>query len=132
MEGIFPSLFFPIMPRTGAHSWVEVEIDGNWIPLDSYINEKTYYLSALQKLNEGYKKTGYSISHRKGGSSCEFNFGEIGFMHMGAVVEDHGLWQDYSEYIKSDLYIPLPPVLLVMVPFVARIANKRIEKIRSS
>jgi hypothetical protein len=58
----------------------------------------------LQRLQESGKTTAFSISQAKGASSCEFNFGEQGFVHMGAVVEDHGAWQDYSEYMFSEKY----------------------------
>jgi hypothetical protein len=40
----------------------------------------------------------------KGPTSCEFNFGEKGFVHMGAVVEDHGAWDDFADYVASPAY----------------------------
>jgi transglutaminase-like putative cysteine protease len=91
MRGIFPSMAFPFLPSVGDHSWLEIEIEGVWKPVDSYINDKPFYQKALQKLETSGNVTGCSISHAKGSSSCEFNFGETGFVHMGAVVEDHGV-----------------------------------------
>lgn len=130
MEGIFPPFMFSFMPKTGAHSWIEVEVDGEWKPIDSYINDKAYYESAMNLLLKDRKTTGYSISGLNGKSSCEFNFGEIGFMQMGAVVADHGTWQDYSEYMNSDDYKPLNQILIKFLPILAKIANNWIEKIR--
>ena len=130
MEGIFPPFMFSFMPKTGAHSWIEVEVDGEWKPIDSYINDKAYYESAMNLLLKDIKTTGYSISGLNGKSSCEFNFGEIGFMQMGAVVADHGTWQDYSEYMNSDDYKPLNQILIKFLPILAKIANNWIEKIR--
>lgn len=132
MVGVFPSYVFPILPKSGSHSWIEVKIDDEWESIDSYINDKPYYEAALKKLQQSGKTTGYSISHAKGLSSCEFNFGEKGYMHMGAVIEDHGTWQDYSEYMASAKYKPLNPILVAMFPLMAKIANKRIKRIRSS
>jgi len=131
MHGVFPGFSNPFLPRAGGHSWLEVEIDGIWKPLDSYINDKRYYENALLKLHNSGLTTAYSISEAKGASSCEFNFGEVGFMHMGAVVEDHGNWNDFAEYVASDKYIRMTRLQSLVYPMIARISNRNIEKIRS-
>ncbi len=130
MRGIFPSFAFPFLPSAGGHTWMEIEIDGEWKPMDSYINDKAFYEGALKRLQESGKTTAFSISHAKGESSCEFNFGEKGFVHMGAVVEDHGTWDDYSEYISSDKYSRMNRMQLMSYPLMASISNRSIEKIR--
>ena len=129
MTGIFPSLAFPFMPSVGGHSWLEIEIEGEWKPVDSYINDKPFYQRALQRLERSGNSTGYSISCAKGGSSCEFNFGEMGFVHMGAVMEDHGVWDDFSEYMSSGKYVGMNRMLLMSYPMIARICNRRIKHI---
>jgi len=130
MKGIFPSMAFPFVPRVGDHSWLEIEIDGKWKPIDSYINDKPFYQNALKRLETSGNLTGYSISRAKGSSSCEFNFGETGFVHMGAVVEDHGVWDDYSEYMSSGQYAGMNRMLLMAYPMIARICNRRVAYIR--
>jgi hypothetical protein len=130
MRGLFPSFVFLFLPAVGGHSWVEVKMDNHWLPIDSYINDKVFYTHALQKLEESGKSSAYSISHAKGISSCEFNFGEKGFVHMGAVVEDQGVWDDFSDYMSSDKYIGMNRLQSTMFPAIARISNQRINKIR--
>lgn len=130
MRGIFPSAAFPFLPSSGGHSWMEIELDGEWRPIDSYINDKTFYDGALKRLRESGKTTAYSISLAGGMSSCEFNFGERGFVHMGAVVEDHGTWDDYSEYMSSDKYFQMNRLQLMSYPVMARISNRNIQRIR--
>lgn len=130
MSGIFPSFAFPFMPGSGGHSWMEIEIDGEWKPIDSYINDKPFYEGALKRLQESGKTTSFSISIAKGVSSCEFNFGEKGFVHMGAVVDDHGTWDDYSEYISSEKYISMDRMQLMSYPILAKMSNRNIERIR--
>ena len=130
MRGIFPSIAFPFLPSAGGHSWSEIQIDDEWKPIDSYINDKPFYDGALPRLGESGKTAGFSISHAKGSSSCEFNFGEKGFVHMGAVVEDHGTWDDYSEYMSSDDYFRMNRVQLASYPWVARMSNRNIRRIR--
>jgi hypothetical protein len=130
MQGIFPSFVFPFLPSAGGHSWMEIEIDGEWKSVDSYINDKRFYEGASKRLQESGKKTAFSISQAKGASCCEFNFGEKGFVHMGAVVEDHGTWQDFSEYILSKKYLRMNRMQLMSYPLLAWSSNRNIEKIR--
>jgi hypothetical protein len=132
MRGIFPSFAFPFLPRSGGHSWMEIAIDDEWKPIDSYINDKPLYEGALKSLQESGKTNGFSISHAKGESSCEFNFGERVFVHMGAVLEDHGTWQDYSEYMSSDKYSSMNRMQVMAYPLIAAISNRKIERLRLS
>jgi hypothetical protein len=131
MYGIFPSISFPLLPDTGGHSWVEVQIDSEWKPVDSYINDKKFYQAALKKLESSGRKTAYSISQERGESSCEFNFGEVGFVQMGAVVEDHGIWPDFSDYMRSDLYVGMSCIQLAVFPLMAYVCNRRVQEMRS-
>ena len=132
MRGIFPSFAFPFLPRSGGHSWMEIEIADEWKPIDSYINDKPFYEGALKKLRESGKTTGFSISHAKGESSCEFNSGENGYVHMAAVLEDHGTWDDYSEYMSSDKYSSMNRMQLMAYPLIASISNRKTERLRLS
>ena len=109
---------------------MEIKIDGEWKPVDSYIYDKQLYEGALRRLQNSGKNTAYSISLTKGISSCEFNFGEKGFVHMGAVVEDHRTWDDYSEYMSSISYFRMNLLLLSSYPIIAKMGNNNIEKIR--
>lgn len=130
MKGIFPTYAFPLMPDAGGHSWIEVEINGDWKSIDSYINDVPLYNAALKLLLSSGIKTGYSLSMVKGGTSCEFNFGELGFVHMGAVVKDHGIWDDFSDYMASDKYLALNGLKLIIFQSFTRTGNRNITKIR--
>lgn len=130
MRGIFPSFTFPFLPKVGSHSWVDIKINGDWEAIDSYINDKVLYEKALECLGKSEREIGYSIAHKNEKSSCDFNFGEKGFAQMGAVIEDHGAWNDLSEYINSDKYIRMNRMLLLSYPIVAAINNRTVAKIR--
>ncbi len=130
MRGVFPGFAFPFLPKAGAHSWIDVEIEGEWKSIDSYINDKAFYEGALKRLKSSGRPFGYSVSFKDGKSSCEFNFGEKGFVHMGAVIEDHGTWDDLSEYIASEKYIRMNRMQAMSYPIMATISNRTIESIR--
>ena len=131
MRGIFPSYVFPFLPETGSTSWIDVEIDGEWMPIDSFINDKDFYEGALKRYVQSGKPIAYSISQTDGKSSCDFNFGEKGFVHMGAVIKDHGAWDDFADYMQSDKYTQMNRLQLMTFPMVAALSNRTIEKIRS-
>jgi len=131
MRGVFPSYVFPFLPEAGSTSWIDVEIDGEWKSIDSFINDKDFYESALSRYEKSGKPIGFSISQIDGKSSCEFNFGEKGFVHMGAVIEDHGSWDDFSEYMESEKYTHMNRMQLMTFPMVAALSNRAIERIRS-
>lgn len=132
MRGIFPPIAFPFLPDAGSHSWTEVQIDGKWQPIDSYINDRAFYMAARERLIESGKPLGYSVSFLEGKSSCESNFGEKGFVHMGAVIEDHGMWEDFSQYVASDRYSSLNSLQLALYPMMAKLSNRNIARIRSN
>jgi hypothetical protein len=132
MRGILPSYAFPIMPKVGGHSWIEVQLENQWKSIDSYINDKLFYERAVRRLKESGYAFGYSVSFIEGKSSCEFNFGEKGFVHMGAVVEDHGVWEDPADYFASDKYTRFNALQLLGYPMLAMLSNRRIKGIRAS
>jgi hypothetical protein len=131
MRGIFPSFVFPFMPSAGGHSWTEIEFDGEWKPIDSYINDKSFYDGAYKRLQDSRRASAYSISLAKGQSSCAFNFGDEGFVHMGAVIEDHGIWDDYADYMASEKYLNMNALQTMAYPIIAWMSNRNIERIRA-
>lgn len=130
MRGIFPGFAFPFLPQAGPHSWIDAEVDGEWKPIDSHIDDKAFYEGALRRLNKSGKAFGYSVAFKDLKSSCEFNFGEKGFVHMGAVIEDHGTWDDLSNYMASDKYVRMNRMQLMAYPIMAAISNRTIQTIR--
>lgn len=102
--GLFTGLFFKLMPDKLSHSWVEVEIDGRWVRIDSFINDISFYNAAVQKLKKENRKTGYSVSFESGVSSPDFNIIGEKFVQMDAVTDDHGTWENPADYYKSKLY----------------------------
>lgn len=131
MRGIFPGFIFPFLPEAGGHSWVEVKINHEWISIDSYINDKPFYINAHKMLLKSGKSTSFSISEAGGPASCELHLEGKGFVHMGAVRVDHGTWDDFSEYMASDQYFAMEKLHLLLLPLIARESNRQIRKIRA-
>jgi hypothetical protein len=132
MRGVFPPMAFLFLPKAGSHAWTEVQVEGQWKPIDSYINDRAFYEAARHRLSVSGKPLGYSVAFLEGKSSCEFNSGEKGFAQMGAVVEDHGTWEDFSQYLASNKYSSLDSLQLMLYPMMAKLCNRNIERMRSS
>lgn len=130
MKGIFPGLALAFFPRKGPHSWLEVEVDGKWRKIDSYINDKELFLASKRKLEEKGWEIGYSVACPEGKCSCEFNIDKEEFVHMGAVVEDHGVWDDPADYFMTDKYKVMSAVNLFFFRLLVDRVNKNIEQIR--
>jgi hypothetical protein len=70
----------------------------------SYINDEDYYRAARSALKKKRWDTGYSFSCPDGECSCEFNVDQEVFVQIGAVVVDHGVWNDLGDYYAADQY----------------------------
>jgi hypothetical protein len=128
MRGILPWFAFPFLPRYVNHSWLEVQLRDEWKPLDSYVNDLPFYKGCRLELGE--RKLGYSLSFIDGKCSETFNFGEEGFVHMGAVHEDLGAFEDAGQFFATEAYRPLTAFQRLTYPLMVKTANRRIARIR--
>jgi len=130
-RGIFPKWVFERFPDELSHSWVEVEIDGRWRRIDSFINDIDYYQAGKRALRERGWKTGYSISCESGESNPEFNIDEEKFVQMDAVTGDHGVYEDPADYYRSPRYLNRPGMLTLLIYRLAvSLANKKVKRMR--
>lgn len=130
-RGLFTGIAYRIMPDTLSHSWIEVKTDGEWIRIDSYINDKGFYAAGKYQLKKRKWNTGFSISCTSGESSVELNLNEEKFVQMDAVIDDHGAWDEPMDYYNSSLYKNRPGFLKLFIYrlMVGRI-NRRVKKLR--
>ena len=55
--------------RIEGHLRIEVEVEGQWRRIDSYINDEPFYLAGKHALKVQGWKTGYSVACRLRGNS---------------------------------------------------------------
>lgn len=131
-RGIFPKWVFERFPDELSHSWVEVEIDGRWRRIDSFINDLDYYQAGKRALRERGWKTGYSISCESGESDAEFNIDEERFVQMDAVTSDHGIYDEPADYYRSPRYLNRPGALTLLIyRLAAHLANNKVKRMRN-
>jgi len=130
-RGLFTGLGYKLMPPLLSHSWTEVEIEGRWRRIDSYINDEGFYLAARSELQKKQWDTGYSVSCPGAECSCDFNIDQEVFVQMGAVVVDHGVWDDPSDYYATDQYQNRPSIMtLILYRLIIWRINRRVESMR--
>lgn len=132
VRGIFPGLALAMIPSKGSHSWFEVEIDGKWRRIDSYIVDKELFQASRRNLKRRGWEIGYGLACPEGKCSCEFNIDQEEFVQMGAVVEDHGVWNDPSDYFLSRKYQSLNGLQLFFYRLMAGSMNNKMELMRKS
>jgi hypothetical protein len=119
------------MPDFISHSWVEVFIDGRWRNMDSFINDRELFLAGKMMLKEKGWDTGYSIACSGGDANNEFSIDDERFLQMDAVTDDHGVWEDASEYYMSDKYRNHPGFFkLLLYALMVKSLNRRVAKLR--
>ena len=132
-RGLFAGIGYVLLPSLLSHSWLEVKIDQRWVGIDSFINDLMFFQAGKTALKEKGWTTGYSISCASGDCSAEFNIEKEGFVQMDAVVTDHGVWNDPSEYYRTDAYRNRPnPVKMLFYRLMIKRVNRRVARMRSS
>lgn len=132
-RGLFTGLAYKRMPNKLSHSWIEVEVEGKWRRIDSYINDQAYYQAAKSELKKKKWDTGYSVSCPGGECSCEFNIDQEVFVQMEAVVDDHGTWDDPLEYYETKKYLNrLGAVKSFFYRLIIKGINKKAEQMRKN
>ena len=130
-RGLFTCLGYKLMPPLLSHSWIEVEVDGKWRRIDSYINDEKYYQVAKSELQKRGWDTGYSVSCPGGECSCDFNVDQEVFVQMGAVVGDHGVWNDPGDYYATDRYQNRLNIMKsILYKLMIWRVNRRVESMR--
>lgn len=130
-RGLFTGIAYRLMPDTISHSWVEVQIDGVWRRIDSYINDMKFYIAGKNQLKKKNWNTGFSISCSSGDSSANLHLDEEKFVQMDAVLDDHGIWDEPMDYYKSPQYKNRPGFIkLLMYRIMIGSINHRVAVLR--
>lgn len=132
-RGLFKGIVYEMMPKELSHSWIDILINGNWVRLDTYINDKNYYNAAKQELKKDNIDIGYSVACSNSPSGIEFDINNKKFVQMDAVTEDHGVWDDPVDYYNSDKYRNEVNIFkrLVYRIYIGKV-NNRIESMRNT
>ena len=132
-RGLFSGIAFWLMPKEISHSWIEIEMNGEWLKIDAFINDAAFYKAGKKELKKNNWDVGYSIACSKNDSSIELDFENEKFVQMDAVTEDHGIYDEPMDYFNSSRYKNRPNAFkLFMYKLLIGGINEKVEELRSS
>lgn len=118
------------------HSFTEVNLEGEWLPVDSYIVDKPLFVRAKRRLERESKVLGYGV-HADG--SCEWSgrtssFSQ--FVRSGRFptlsTNDYGVFEDVGAFYATGKGVNnLNFLIRLAFGLVARGPNQRIESLRT-
>ncbi len=130
-RGFFTGIAYLLMPDEISHSWLEVEISGQWHPVDSYINDLPLHRAAVHELHRRKWETGFSVSRAGGEPSAELVLDEAHYAQMGAVTGDDGIWDEPAAYLNGpDNLNRVGPVRQWMYRLLLPLINRRVRRLR--
>jgi hypothetical protein len=128
MNHIFPKWVFGFLPASASHSWVEVQLDHTWYPVDAHILDEKFLAGAQYLLQKDQVDIGYGIAKPL---MPIFSDWRSGFVQTNAVMTDQGVWDDAAAYYESNRYSRLKSWQLATFPILKMIANRNIKNIRN-
>jgi Transglutaminase-like superfamily len=117
------------------HSYTEVQLEGRWLKVDSYVVDRPLANAARAQLNREGKIVGYSV-HKNGTSEWDGTKDAFSqFVNDGTypnlTTKDFGIYADVQAFYASGNGINTQPwIVRQMIGVFARSANQRIENIR--
>ena len=130
-RGFFSGIAYWLMPQNISHSWIEVEIEGAWRSIDSFINDMPLHTAAEHELVRRGWNVGFSLALSNGHASADLSIDKEAFEQMAAVTGDHGVWDDPIDYYASPLYKNRPGFLRMLAYrlMIGRV-NRKVKRLR--
>lgn len=131
-KGAMTGIWYKLSPQNILHSWVEIEVNGQWYFLEGVILDKEY-LSKLQEKNKDCKTTfcGYGVY------TDNFENPPIEWNLNNTFIQEKGINQDFGLFdTPDDLYVKHQQKLNAIKRFFFRNIvrykmNKNVERIRN-
>ena len=130
-RGFFTGIPYALLPDQLSHSWIEVDLGGEWYAIDSYINDQKLHDMAVAELARRNWKTGFSVSLAKGAASADLVLDGAHFSQMAAVEGDDGVWGDPAQfYAQGDYRNKVGPIRQRLYRMFLPLINGRVARLR--
>jgi hypothetical protein len=101
LRGVFPNDAHRLLPWEVPHCYAEVEIEDEWLQVDSYALDRTLWRAAVSRLAREGDLLGYG-AHGLG--TCRWDGRRDAFAQLATsdmVVEDHGAWESAKAFLGA-------------------------------
>ncbi len=130
-HGFFTGLPYWLMPDQISHSWLEVELDGRWHQIDTYINDPALHNAAVSEIEKRGWKTGFSVSRANGDPSADLVLDGAHYSQMAVVGKDDGVWDEPLAFYKGPKYLnKVGPVKQWLYRLFLPMINGRVRRLR--
>jgi transglutaminase-like putative cysteine protease len=103
LNGVLPPGRGWLLPPELSHSYVEVQVEGTWCEIDSYIVDTALLRAAQARLAKEARQLGYGVradsTNLWDGHSNAFSQ-----FDQGMLIEDHGRVEDLEAYFRGSRY----------------------------
>lgn len=131
-RGAIPNYLMKIAPKRILHSWVEVEIDGQWFNHEGFIIDELFLTKIQQSFANNGSFSGFGIDVQQlQNPPNEFNGGST-YIQSGGIADDYGVFNS-----PDDFYSAYGSNLYGFKKFIYRyglrhLINHNVEKIRKN
>jgi hypothetical protein len=103
LKGALPASRYWMIPPELSHSYVEVQVEGTWVAIDSHSVDTALLRAAQARLAEEGRALGYGV---RVDSTNVWDGEHDAFSQFdpGLMVEDHGRIEDLEAYFGSEQY----------------------------
>ncbi len=103
LAGAIPPAQFCMISAEISHSFVDVNIEGTWCQIDSFIIDTPYLQGAKARLAEEGKMTGYGV-RLDSENTWDGRGSAFAQLDPSMVIEDHGRIEDPEAFYRSKKY----------------------------
>ena len=95
-RGIVPELIYPIAPRNILHSWIEAELEGQWIDLEGFILDSAVLTALQARFPERTKLCAY------GAGTDRLHAPEVTWTGQSTYIQKTGINHDFGVFDSPD------------------------------
>ena len=100
-EGILSGIWYNLAPQEILHSWTEVQINDQWVPLEGVILDDNYLEQLRDKFNDKDTVCGFGAASNVFHETTEKFNGEPTYIQSKAIVKDYGVFSNPDEFYKE-------------------------------
>ncbi|MBU0731713.1 transglutaminase-like domain-containing protein [Patescibacteria group bacterium] len=130
MRGLTSETIYNKTPAVLSHSWIEVQVDGQWKRIDTHILDNPLFNGAKKALEKTDWDMGYAIAKI---SVDNFILYDQLYPDTDIIQGDHGTYTEPMEYYESDKYINKPDLMTKLsYKLIYKKINKKLDGLRSN
>ena len=95
-KGAIPAWLFPLAPARILHSWVEIQWEGNWLPLEGFILDGAYLRALQERFPQATSFCGY------GAATPDLQNPEVEWRGKPTYIQNDGIAEDFGVFDHPD------------------------------